>query len=237
MIGYITHPLGSSTKCTHESSIVRCMEIKPDWSTQSSRLRWARKTAGFASARAAAQARGWVVETYKTHENGSRLKKGLSEDDGRKYARAFRIDFPWLMTGVGEPRRRVDLASDGHAVIMGRIGAGARVIVDGGEPGGWPAEGIPSEIAESCELYEVEGESMLPLFHDRDILAIEKRHTSPRKLVGRLALVRLKTGERLIKTIMRGQGDLFNLYSLNAGDIDDVEIEAAGRLAWAKFAV
>lgn len=212
------------------------METKPDWSTQAARLRWARKTAGFGSARAAAQARGWIVETYKTHENGSRLKKGLSEEDGRKYARAFRVDLPWLMTGVGEPRRRIDKPGDGHAVIMGRIGAGARVIAEKGEPGEWPVEGIPAEIAETCELYEVEGDSMLPLFHDRDILAIERRYTSPRNLIGRLALVRLPSGERLIKTIKRGQGSAFNLVSLNAADIDDVMIEAAGRLAWTKFA-
>lgn len=193
-------------------------------------------SAGFASARAAAQSRGWIVETYKTHENGTRLKKGLSEEDGRKYARAFRVDLAWLMTGVGEPRRRFDKPGDGHAVIMGRIGAGARVIEEKGEPGGWPVDGIPAEIVETCELYEVEGESMLPLFHDRDILAIERRYTSPRNLIGRLALVRLDTGERLIKTIKRGHDGLYNLISLNADDIDDVEIESAGRLAWTKFA-
>lgn len=233
--GYRMHRVQSRAISTHVMGRVPGMDKKPDWSTQSTRLRWARMTAGFESARSAAAGRGWVVETYKTHENGTRLKKGLSEDDARKYARAFRVDLSWLMTGAGEPRRRPDEGAPGSAIIVGRIGAGAKVLIEDDVPG-WPAEDVPMEIAESCELYEVEGDSMLPLFHAGDILAIEKRYTSPRRLVGNLALVLLPTGERLIKTIKRGQDGLFNLVSLNAADIDDVEIEAAGRLAWAKFA-
>lgn len=211
------------------------MVSRPDWSTQSARLRWARTTAGYPSARGVALQRGWPIATYQTHEDGTRLKKGLSEEDARKYARAFRVDLAWLMTGAGEPRRKPETGSEPSAVVQGRIGAGARVIEEKGEPGGWPVDGIPAEIVESCELYEVEGESMLPLFHDRDILAFEKRYSAPGTLIGRLALVRLATGERLIKRIKRGQGGLYNLISLNAEDIDDVEIVSAGRLAWAKF--
>lgn len=207
-----------------------------DWSTQSSRLKWARETSKLGSARGVAGDRGWVVPTYITHENGTRLKKGLSEDDARKYARAFRVDVGWLMTGVGEPRRKPDQLGDGEAMIMGRIGAGARVLVEDGETG-WPVDGIPAEIASTCELYEVEGDSMLPLFRDRDVLAISRSYTSPARLVGRLALVRLEGGERLIKEISRGsETGLFNLVSLNASPISDVEIESAGRLAWTKFA-
>jgi hypothetical protein len=211
------------------------MESKLDWSTQAGRLRWARKTAGFASARAAAQARGWTVETYKTHENGTRLKKGLSEEDGRKYARAFRVNLAWLMIGVGEARR-TEGARDGHAMIVGRIGAGARVLADDAETT-WPTEGIPEEIASTCDLFEVIGDSMLPLFHDGDILAIERRQIAPRWLLGRLGLVQLDTGERLIKEVARGSSpELNTLLSLNASPIPDVTIVSAGRLAWTKFA-
>lgn len=211
------------------------MVNNPDWSTQSARLRWARESSNLGSATSVARDRGWTVSTYITHESGTRLKKGLSEDDARKYARAFRVDLAWLMTGTGEPRRKPDSAIDSDATIVGRIGAGARVLIED-DATGWPAEGVPAEIAQSCELYEVEGDSMLPLFHAGDILAIEKRYISPRRLLGRLALVLLPTGERLIKTIKRGPDGLFNLVSLNAADIDEVEIESAGRLAWVKFA-
>lgn len=211
------------------------MAKAPDWSTQSARLRWARETSNLGSARQVATDRGWAISTYITHENGSRLKKGLSEEDARKYARAFRVDLAWLMTGVGLPRKIPESNLDADAVIMGRIGAGARVTIDEGDDG-WPVDGIPREIAESCELYEVVGTSMLPLFHDGDLLAIERRETSPLQLVGRLALVVLDDGSRLIKTIKRGPEGLFNLVSLNAEDLDGVEIVSAGRLAWVKFA-
>jgi len=207
-----------------------------DWTTQSGRLRWARETSGLGSARSVAADRGWAMSTYITHENGTRLKKGLSEEDARKYARTFRVNLGWLMTGVGEPRRAGVEVNDGHAMVMGRIGAGARVLVEDGEHG-WPVDGIPDEIATSCELYEVLGDSMLPLFRDGDILAIEKREISARWLIGRVGLVRLPGGERLIKEVARGsEPGLFTLLSLNASPIVDVEIESAGRLAWTKFA-
>jgi transcriptional regulator with XRE-family HTH domain len=92
------------------------MESRPDWATQSDRLRWARETSRLGSARRVAEDRGWPVSTYVSHENGSRLKKGLSEDDARKYARAFRVDLGWLMTGAGAPRRSE--LNSGPAVSM-----------------------------------------------------------------------------------------------------------------------
>lgn len=235
--GYVTHPIASSAKCTHETAIFPTMEKKPDWSTQSARLKWARTTAGFGSARSAASARGWVIETYKTHENGTRLKKGLSEEDAKRYARAFRVDLRWLMTGLGAPRRSIQEANkDGHAMIAGRIGAGAIVLAEDGDIA-YPVDGIPQEIVDTCELYEVLGDSMLPLFHDGDVLAIEKRHSEPRHLLGRLALVQIETGERMIKQINRGsEPGLYTLLSLNASPITDVEIAFVGRLAWARFA-
>lgn len=227
-------PDSSITNCNHVARIKLCMAKSVDWSTQSARLRWARETSNLGSARQVAADRGWPSSTYITHENGSRLKKGLSEEDARKYARTFRVDLAWLMTGVGLPRRVPESNAEADAVMMGRVGAGARVTIDEGDDG-WPVDGIPREIAESCELYEVVGTSMLPLFHDGDILAIERRYSTPQQLIGRMALVVLADGTRLIKTIKRGPDGLFNLISLNAEDIDEVEIVAAGRIAWVKF--
>mgnify|MGYP001060201437 CR=1 FL=1 len=224
----------SITKCNHVARIRLCMATNPDWSTQSARLRWARETSGLGSARQVAADRGWPSSTYITHENGSRLKKGLSEEDARKYARAFRVDLAWLMTGAGEPRRTAE-PGEVVATIMGRVGAGARVMVED-HADAWPVVGIPLEIAETCELYEITGSSMLPLFHDGDVLAVERRYLTPQQLIGRMALVVLADGTRLIKTIKRGPDGLFNLTSLNFEDIDEVEIVSAGRIAWVKFA-
>lgn len=66
--------------------------------TPAERLKEARRKAGFRSATAAAKAFGWTESTYLGHENGSR---GLQIDAALRYARAFRVDWGWLMSGAG----------------------------------------------------------------------------------------------------------------------------------------
>jgi phage repressor protein C with HTH and peptisase S24 domain len=60
---------------------------------QSARLKQARISAGFKSARAAALRFHWKPETYNKHENGER---GIGRA-ARKYAKAFRVDERWLL--------------------------------------------------------------------------------------------------------------------------------------------
>lgn len=64
------------------------------------RLRYARKAAGFENASDAARAFGWNVNTYRAHENSNR---GVRREVAIAYARAFRVNLRWLMTGAGEP--------------------------------------------------------------------------------------------------------------------------------------
>ncbi|NVM42806.1 helix-turn-helix domain-containing protein [Ochrobactrum intermedium] len=64
--------------------------------TQGERLMQAREAAGFRSAREAAEHFGWGYSTYASHENGQR---GIRLDAARKYARAFKVNIGWLMTG------------------------------------------------------------------------------------------------------------------------------------------
>ncbi len=86
------------------------------------RLRQARKSAGFASAQDACARFGWSYPTYSGHENGSRgYKTGKAEE----YARAFRVDLAWLLTGIGHPRpdsaaRHAGLAEPGMLMWTGR---------------------------------------------------------------------------------------------------------------------
>jgi transcriptional regulator with XRE-family HTH domain len=68
-----------------------------------SRLREARKLAGFETASDAARALGIPVATYGGHEDGNR---GFKARSGERYAQFFRVSFEWLMTGRGEPRRK-----------------------------------------------------------------------------------------------------------------------------------
>lgn len=75
------------------------------------RLADSRRKAGFKSPREAARAFGWNENTYKSRENGVR---GIpSHDDVQAYARAFKVPYLWLLTGVaddqGAARTRVNL--------------------------------------------------------------------------------------------------------------------------------
>ncbi len=76
-------------------------DTPPDLNLPSGRLRWAREAAGYRSAREAARARGWPENTYRSHEDGNRVKRGFKPEDAEKYARAFKVSEHWLMTGKG----------------------------------------------------------------------------------------------------------------------------------------
>jgi hypothetical protein len=58
------------------------------------RLKDARVTATYGTAKAAAEAFGWVVPTYISHENGTR---SFDVDMAMKYARAFKVRPGWLL--------------------------------------------------------------------------------------------------------------------------------------------
>lgn len=63
-----------------------------------SRLREARKAAGFATAQDACDRFHWTYSSYSGHENGNR---GLRLGPAKQYARAFRVDLGWLLGGEG----------------------------------------------------------------------------------------------------------------------------------------
>lgn len=79
-------------------------------SDMAERLRFARERAGFATAKEASDRFGWGYSTYAGHENGARgLKQAVAQD----YARAFRVDLSWLLTGSGTPDTRSTPAQQG----------------------------------------------------------------------------------------------------------------------------
>lgn len=65
------------------------------------RLRAARKAAGYATAKDAAEAFGWNRNTVTSNENGNRT---FSRESAERYASAYRVDLGWLLTGKGEMR-------------------------------------------------------------------------------------------------------------------------------------
>ena len=62
------------------------------------RLRIARLRAGYETGKDAAEALGFPVSTYLSHENGSR---GISAKKAFTYARKYKVREQWLLYGVG----------------------------------------------------------------------------------------------------------------------------------------
>jgi repressor LexA len=118
--------------------------------------------------------------------------------------------------------------------IMGRVGAGATI---GPEHEQVPPEGLgevelPFPIAEETVAFEVVGDSMLPKYENGDVIVVYREQRHPlSSFYGEEAAVRLKSGERYLKTIERGNAaNLVNLTSFNAKPITGVKLEWIGEI-------
>jgi len=118
--------------------------------------------------------------------------------------------------------------------IMGRVGAGAVIEPDIEQvpPDGLGEIELPFPIDEETIAFEVMGDSMLPKYESGDIIIVyqEQRHPVS-SFYGEEAAVRLKTGERYLKTIERGKtASQVNLMSFNAKPINGVKLEWIGEI-------
>lgn len=167
------------------------------------RLRWARKRAGYDSAREAAEALGIPTPTYHGHENGGRKFADMAE----KYARKFRVPVAWLMYGAGpapdnapppEPEPLPEIYSDMVAIreVDVRAGAGGGGVVaeaygfledgNGSDPikGKWsfPKSFVSGELrtaASSIDIVEILGDSMEPTLFSGDRAVVDTGHKNP----------------------------------------------------------
>jgi phage repressor protein C with HTH and peptisase S24 domain len=113
------------------------------------------------------------------------------------------------------------LASEG-VVLAGRIGAGGSVLF---EETGTETVPRPPGIAGALEALEVLGDSMLPRYSSGDVIYIGRTHDGVRsEYIGDYCAVRLT----YVKLLARGSRPGFwTLRSLNAADMEDVELEWA----------
>jgi repressor LexA len=118
--------------------------------------------------------------------------------------------------------------------IMGRVGAGAVIEPEHEQvpPEGLGEIELPFPLAEETIAFEVTGDSMLPKYENGDIIVVfrEQRHPVS-SFYGEEAAVRLKTGERYLKTIERGKSaSMVNLTSFNAKPINGVKPDWIGEI-------
>jgi repressor LexA len=118
--------------------------------------------------------------------------------------------------------------------VMGRVGAGASIEPEHEQV---PPEGIgevelPFPIWEDTIAFEVSGDSMLPKYENGDVIVVYREQRHPlSSFYGEEAAVRLKSGERYLKTIERGKSPgVVNLTSFNAKPINGVKLEWVGEI-------
>ena len=167
-------------------------------------------------------------------EKPGKTKGGLATAMGVRAGAVSEILAEMRLIKATEIAPIIDYLELNSVPIMGRVGAGAVIEPEHEQV---PTEGLgeaelPFPIAEETIAFEVVGDSMLPKYQNGDIIVVyrEQRHP-PSSFYGEEAAVRLKTGERYLKTIERGKSStLVNLTSFNAKPINGVKLEWIGEI-------
>lgn len=176
-------------------------------SAQAARLKAARLGRGFPTAAAAVAKFGWKSSTYLAHENG---QNGVPADAAVTYGQAFKVDPGWLLTGHGkgitEDGREFE-SKGGKSVAPPRsdiIEFGGRdfaniPIYDIRAAAGFGSENydetpmdhfpiampllraITDAAPEFIGILQVDGRSMYPTLHDRDLAFVDLRRNSLKK--------------------------------------------------------
>jgi phage repressor protein C with HTH and peptisase S24 domain len=169
----------------------------------------------FDSASAAAEALNIANATYTQHENGKRGFKLHAE----RYARFFRVNLEWLLTGRGSMR-----GYQPAIPIMGIASAGMDTLPIEDPAGAGVIDHVELPAAGELAALIVKGDSMYPRFMNGETLLYDPTPISPEKLIGHYAVAQTMDGRVMIKKIMRSQAPgKHTLWSHNKTE-HDVEI-------------
>ena len=167
-------------------------------------------------------------------EKPGKTKGGLAAAMGVRAGAVSEILSGILLIKASEIPLIIDYLDLNSVPIMGRVGAGAVIEPEHEQvpPEGLGEIELPFPIAEETIAFEVSGDSMLPKYENGDIIVVFKEQRHPvSSFYGEEAAVRLKTGERYLKTIERGKSVAqVNLTSFNAKPINGVKLEWIGEI-------
>lgn len=174
---------------------------------RATRLKLARRDAGFPTAAAAALRFGWNRNTYSSNENGN---APFSYRRAKVYAAAFDVGPEWLYEGQGTP----DTDVTGPAKppfprmvpIIGRVGADTegRVLFATGQQAGDLAP-IPPGGTEKAVALLIVGHSMRGVADDGGLIYFEDQRTPPTPdMLGHMVVVETASDEVLVKRLLRG---------------------------------
>jgi phage repressor protein C with HTH and peptisase S24 domain len=120
--------------------------------------------------------------------------------------------------------------------ISSRIGAGERVFpIEGDAPLGYVD--LPRGV-DAAEAWQVEGDSMRPLYGPKDLLFPSAKRRPPEQLINRIVGAQIVDGQRVVKLLMRGtRKGRWNLVSVNPfhPPLADQQLEWVAKIAAAIY--
>jgi repressor LexA len=168
-------------------------------------------------------------------EKTGKSKGGLAEAMGVRPGAVSELFSGIRLIKVSEIQPIVEYLRLNLVPIMGRVGAGAVIEPEYEQvpPEGLGEVELPFPLSEDTIAFEVTGDSMLPKYENGDVIVVFKEQRHPvSSFYGEEAVVRLKTGERYLKTIERGKSTgQVNLISFNAKPINAVKLEWIGEIS------
>lgn len=214
--------------------------------TRGDRLRAVRTAKGMSQG-AVARALGIAQSTYSAHERAqSPGGRDYNPEEAREYARFYKVQTSWLVTGEGNPPKFLGGAEhlDSEHVlppagerkktlIKGYVGAstGAGALYNFAHDQ-FEEVDRPDFATERTVAAEIKGKSLGPLMDGMLVYYEDVRSPVTDDMVGSVCVVGLSDDRILLKKIVRGPNGTYRLLS-NTGDDDVIEnakIEWAARM-------
>lgn len=129
-----------------------------------------------------------------------------------------------------------ELIEEPDIKLAGRVGAGGEVIFEAIEDDDAPVVPRPPGASGSMMALQVVGASMLPKYEDGDIVYVRRGNQGiPKKAIGDYCAIRTTDGGTYLKILSKGSTPgRYTLRSLNAPDMENMEVEWASPVLWTR---